>query len=146
MSAIGEIEKSILKTMQRASTYIAGIAKDRYAPKGWTLQLSRGIKSLLPVRDGAFIVGRILSQARAQSGYNYAIKQHNDELRHFNEAPMTEGYTEHGDGKTKRARYASGYRLHSDTSPKFATKYLIRAWGHGKNDVIKIIETGIRNA
>ena len=138
-----KIKERLLNNMDQACAYVAGIAGDKYAPKGWSLQLSRGIKPVRAKITGGIITAGVISQAKNDRGYNYAVRQHNEKLRHLKEPDMFEGYTEHGTGKTKRDRYRSGYLLLQEDSPKFATKYLTTAFGATKSDVLKILKSGL---
>lgn len=115
-----------VKRVGDASMYVALKASED-APNGWSLQLSRsGINALPPVIDGPRIVGLITASAISASGYDYAERQHDEELRHASLQPLQRGYTDFGSSGTQKQRYTQGYALAKDSSPKFASEYLSR--------------------
>lgn len=110
----------------QAGAFVADKARDD-APKGWSLQLSRsGINALKPIRDGKWIVAIITASAISASGYDYAERQHDEELRHASLQPLQRGFTDFGDSGTQKQRYSQGYAKMKDSSPKYATEYLSR--------------------
>lgn len=134
---------AITQAVFRASALIAQKASEDYAPKGPTLQLARGIRALKPAVRGNEVIGIVISQAKSRSGYNYALKQHNEALRHVSRFPLQSWYGEGQKGKTNRAKYARGYYRLKDTSPKFKTEYLTNAFNDQKDVALRIIRNAV---
>jgi hypothetical protein len=146
-NAVDNIQKEVIARLYEGTILVAGDASELYAPKGHTLQLSRGIRALKPVvnSDGT-VIGRIISSARSKSGYDYAERQHNVVLRHYSEQPLRLGYTDAGTGRTSRARYRSGYLRLKDSSPKYATEYLNKALEGRRAQIVQMLTQAMRDA
>lgn len=129
------------------SAEVAGLGSEDYAPKGHTLQLSRGIRALPPLvsKDG-IITGRIISSARSRSGYDYAEKQHNISLRHFSEQPLRQGFVDVGEGSTRRARYNDGRIKLLGSSPVYAAEYLTKPYEVLREAGVRVVEKAVRDA
>lgn len=143
------VEKRLIQAMNKGTTELARIAAEKYAPKGHTLQLSNGIQALNAIHENGIIIGRVVSEARSAQGFDYARKQHDEKLRHFKRPPMTSGYTEAGSAisgrlpKTRARSYRRGYIAYRDSSPKFATQYLIKAFMEVKPFLVKLLKRAV---
>lgn len=140
---VDKATEAIKQAVFKASALIAQKASEDYAPKGPTLQLSRGIRALKPAVRGNEVIGIVISQAKSRSGYNYALRQHNETLRHVSNFPLQSWYGEGQKGKTNRAKYARGYYRLKDTSPKFKTEYLTNAFNDQKDIALRIIRNAV---
>lgn len=138
---------ALANAMYKGSVVTATEASENFAPKGPTLQLSRGIRAMKPFIDAqGNVVGIVISQARSKGGYNYADKQHNQELRHVSRFPLQSWFGDGQTGKTMGARYAKGYYKLKDTAPKFATKYLEEGLNAARDRIISMLEAAARSA
>ncbi len=141
------VRLALSKAMHKAAQIVAIESKENFTPKGATLQLSQGIRALTPYYDADDnIVGMIISSARSRGGYNYALKQHNEALRHVSRFPLLSWYGEGQTGKTNQKRYAAGYYRLSGSSPKFATKYLEEGLKAKRDMVVQLLKNAVRQA
>ena len=145
--AVDAITLSVANALYKGTILVASEASENFAPKGHTLQLSRGIRALKPTlnADGT-INGMIISSARSAKGYDYAAKQHDVSLRHFSEQPLRQGFVDVGSGRTRRARYRDGYIKLKDSSPKFATEYLVKGLEARRDQLNRMLENAVRDA
>lgn len=145
--SVGNIEKAVVGRLYDGTILVAGDAAEIYAPKGHTLQLSRGIRALKPVTstDGV-VTGRIISSAKTKAGYDYAERQHNVSLRHYTEQPLRLGFADVGTGRTSRERWRSGYIRLKDSSPKYATEYLNKSLDGRRTQIVQMVADAMRNA
>lgn len=144
---VDSITLAIAQAMYRGSILVASEASENFAPKGHTLQLSRGIRAIKPVIDSTGnVVGQVISSARSKDGYDYAAKQHNVKLRHYSEQPLRQGFVDVGTGRTRRARYRDGYIKLKDSSPKYATEYLNKGLDARRDQLLRMIANAVRDA
>lgn len=136
-----------VRAMALISERVAAVSAEKYAPKGWTLQLSRGIRALDPVKKNGQIIGLVISAGtQMENGDSYAFIQHNDKKRHVKEQPvMGYSFMDYGEGETDEERYWDGYRIHGGTEP-YATEYLIRGLNDSevRRDIKTIVERVIK--
>jgi hypothetical protein len=144
---VDAITLNVANALYKGTILVASEASENFAPKGYTLQLSRGIRALKPTlnADGT-LNGLIISSARSARGYDYALRQHDVPLRHYSEPPLHQGYIDVGTGKTRRARYRDGYIKLKDSSPKFATEYLVKAFNERKEQLTRLLTQAVRDA
>lgn len=118
---------NVASYLYKGSILAASEASEFYAPKGYTLQLSRGIRAEKPFIDSqGDVIGVISSTARSKSGASYAQIQHDYVLRHVTAAPLLRSFGDGQPGDSPQARYNYGLRnaVKRNTGEKFATEYL----------------------
>lgn len=138
---------NLVNFMYKGTILIASYISDELAPKGWSLQLSRNIRAQKPfVTASGDVVGVISSAARSKSGYNYAVRQHNEPLRHITRQPLRTSFNDGQTGKTPRARYAKGYALArlTNSAPIYATEYLTVGVRHKREMLVGLLERAVR--
>lgn len=144
--AVDNITLAVANALYRGTITAAGDMADE-APKGYTLQLSRGIRALKPVlRDGE-VVGLVISEARSREGYNYAIIQHEAKLRHITTQPLKEtfGNTEK-EYKVNYARRVAEEKSGGAQLPKYETQYMVRGYENRRDQIIRQITDAVRRA
>lgn len=118
---------NVANYLYKGSILAASEASEFFAPKGYTLQLSRGIRAEKPFIDSqGDVIGVISSTARSKSGASYAQIQHDYVLRHVTAAPLLRSFGDGQPGDSPQARYNYGLRnaVKRNTGEKFATEYL----------------------
>jgi hypothetical protein len=144
-----KIRLNVANMMYKGTILIAGHIADETAPKGWSLQLSRNIRAQKPFQDSeGSIVGVIASSARSKGGYNYAVRQHDEKLRHVSNRPLRTSFGDGQTGKTARARYNKGYQLarRNNTGSKFATEYMTIGLEQKREMLVSLLERAVREA
>ena len=106
------------------------VSKETYAPRGATGDLIGGIKGLPPVKEGTLIIGVIQSTAiDADTGEDYARKQHDENLRHIADPPAFKSFADLGFTGTTFSRYEQGYAaaVQAGNFTRFEAQYLDKA-------------------
>lgn len=128
--------------MYKGSILAASEASENFAPKGYTLQLSRGIRAEKPFIDSnGDVVGVISSTARSKTGYSYAEAQHNYVLRHVSAQPLLVSFGDNQPGDSPAARYNYGLRnaVKRNSGQKYATEYLTKGVESKHEMIVKLL-------
>ncbi len=132
----------LIRKAKKIGQVVALNVTDR-APKGWTGQLKRSIRADKPqvINDQVFV--SVSAFATSKTGFNYALFQHDEILRHYHpEGQKTKkGYSDFGTGKTREKRYASGYAKESPKSDSYATEYMNRGLDDSGAQIDKILDS-----
>ncbi|HNA77840.1 MAG TPA: hypothetical protein PKY99_00215 [Turneriella sp.] len=148
---VDALRLNIANLMYKGTILVASHASEFLAPKGWSLQLSRGIRAEKPFIDSTGnIVGVISSAARSKSGFNYAVMQHNRPLRHVSPQPLLSSFGDGMPGKTPRDRYSFGYRLArgyggsiGSARNVYQTEYLTKAVAAKRDFLVSLFERAV---
>ena len=143
-----DIQEKIIPTANKIAQLLA-LASTELAPPGWSGQLKKGIRAEPAKQSGDIVYARVKAFAADASGNNYALIQHDNELRHFNPKgqPALKGFADVGyeslTGRsvktTKQARYARGYARFKDKSPKYKTEFFLRGFANSEKQIDDLI-------
>ena len=143
-------DDEIIRALWGVAELVAQASRD-FAPQGWTGDLKKSIIAHKPEKDGDYFVAAITTGVNdAQTGEDYALKQHDIPLRHYSGYP-TLGFNEIGDtaeGKKNwglsgaEARYWSGYFRAIDAGQYkvFATEFFIRGLEKENDKINKFLD------
>ena len=143
-----DIIDKVIPTANKIAQLLA-LESTKLSPPGWSGQLKKGIRAEKAVQRGNDVFARVKSFAADASGNNYALNQHDEELRHFNPKgqPALKGFADVGyeslTGRavktTKQARYARGYARFKDKSPKYKTEFFLRGFANSEKQIDDLI-------
>lgn len=133
---------NVASYLYKGSILAASEASEFYAPKGYTLQLSRGIRAEKPFIDSkGDVIGIISSTARSKTGFSYAGIQHDYKLRHVTAQPLLRSFGDGQPGDSPAARYNYGLRnaVKQNTGEKYATEYLTKGVDSRREMIVKLL-------
>ena len=135
-----DYKKKVIRVVGDWLEITANQAAFNFAPLGATGALRDSIIPD-PVR---IIKGRVIalisSRVLDSQGENYAEKQSEEELRHVSRQPFRNSFSDAGNSGSTYDRYDQGYKELKDSSPKFKTEFLKKAFFETEQDLQKRLE------
>jgi hypothetical protein len=146
---VDSLRLQVANLMYKGTILAASESSRVFAPKGWSLQLSRGIRAEKPyIASNGDVVGVITSTARTKKGKSYAGYQHNLTLRHITKQPLLLSFGDGQKGRTAKHRYNLGLAkaVREKRGEFYATEYLTKGVESQRETIVNLLLRAIQDA